>query len=288
MPPRNARQRVEKERGGGGAESGCSVWPLQRSEQDVWTLHKHHWSLNPPLPPCQTGPAVLAKTKYMDVCVPVSLPISAHQQTSIYRWEDPAGLVCQCLWTAMFDDVSPCVYINETEMYALICPCARMSAYVYLCVCAHVTGGGWRKVPCGKTSPAQSRCSLNRCGCQRKLWSEESANRAWGMSPETRIIWNPRNHSRQASQCPYIKVPPGPGCVSPSHRGPPISWAPSVCVPSCTMGYLIALDALLMPVLSVWAHFTTASPGRAIMQSEEPAFMLHIYSNLLAGAPGYM
>lgn len=141
MPPRNAWQRVEKERGGGGAESGCSVWPLQRSEQDVWTLHKHHWSLNPPLPPCQTGPAVLAKTKYMDVCVPVSLSISAHQQTSVYQWEDPAGLVCQCLWTAMFDDVSPCVYINETEMYALICQCARMSAYVYLCVCAHVTGG---------------------------------------------------------------------------------------------------------------------------------------------------
>lgn len=50
-------------------------------------LHKHHWSLNPPLPPCQGWSTVLAQTKYMDVCVLDSLPIYVHQQTSIYQWD---------------------------------------------------------------------------------------------------------------------------------------------------------------------------------------------------------
>ena len=48
-------------------------------------LHKHHWTLNPSLPPCQGQPKALAQTKYMDVCVPVSLPIYVHQQSSIYQ-----------------------------------------------------------------------------------------------------------------------------------------------------------------------------------------------------------
>lgn len=50
-------------------------------------LHKHHWSLNPPLPPCQGRATVLAQTKYMDVCVLDSLPIYVYQQTSIYQWD---------------------------------------------------------------------------------------------------------------------------------------------------------------------------------------------------------
>lgn len=36
--------------------------------------------------------------------------------------------------------------------------------------------------------------------------------------------------------------------MSPSHWGPPISWAPSVRVPSFTMGHLVVLDAPAMPV----------------------------------------
>ena len=34
------------------------------------------------------------------------------------------------------------------------------------------------EVACGKAVLLRSRCRLNLCACQRKLWSEESANRA--------------------------------------------------------------------------------------------------------------
>lgn len=47
-------------------------------------LHKHHWSLNPPLPPRQDQLTVLVQTKYMDVYVLVFLSVCALQQTSIY------------------------------------------------------------------------------------------------------------------------------------------------------------------------------------------------------------
>lgn len=49
--------------------------------------------------------------------------------------------------------------------------------------------GGSNVCACGKAAhPAWS--SSTRWPCQRKLWSEESANRAWCTSPETRIIGN--------------------------------------------------------------------------------------------------
>lgn len=52
----------------------------------------------------------------MDVCVLGSLPIYVYQQTFIYQWDLPAGLVCQCLCMIMFDYVSQCVYINEIDI----------------------------------------------------------------------------------------------------------------------------------------------------------------------------
>lgn len=49
--------------------------------------------------------------------------------------------------------------------------------------------GGSNVCACGKAAhPAWS--SRTHWPCQRKLWSEESANRAWCTSPETRIIGN--------------------------------------------------------------------------------------------------
>lgn len=94
---------------------------------------------------------------------------------------------------------------------------------------------------------------------------------------------------------PDIKVPPGPGCVSPSHRGPfALAGAPSVCVSSRTVGHFVALDALLMPQRSgIWAHVTAASPGRDVEQgrrnrgdwaarSQIPTFMQSIYCQVAA------
>lgn len=54
-------------------------------------------------------------------------------------------------------------------LLTFICACVRV--YVYM-VEEEEKGSVW------KTSLAQSCCSLNLHGCQRKLWSEESANRA--------------------------------------------------------------------------------------------------------------
>lgn len=79
-------------------------------------LHKHHWSLNPALPPCQGQLAVLVQTKYMDVCVcagRAAYLCTVHQHTFIYPRDPPLGLVCQCLCMMMFDYVSQSVYINE-------------------------------------------------------------------------------------------------------------------------------------------------------------------------------
>lgn len=67
-------------------------------------------------------------------------------------------------------------------MQMCVCICLFMCA----CVCVQMIEE--QKDAVWKTGSAQSCCSLDLCGCQRKLWSEESANRAWGMSPETRII----------------------------------------------------------------------------------------------------
>lgn len=110
-------------------------------------------------------------------CLCAGLPTYLCTSTDLYLpVRLTAGLVCQCLRMAMFDYVSRLVYINEIKMYVLICPRMCVSAYVYLYVCVYMMeeekGAMW------KTSLAQSCCSLNLCGCQRKLWSEESANRA--------------------------------------------------------------------------------------------------------------
>lgn len=122
--------------------------------------------------------------------------------------------------------------------------------HIYLCVCVWVR---WRrrrrrKVACGKLASLRAACCLNLRGCQRKLWSEESANRAWGMSPETRIIWNPETTAGSHLRGPVLKCRPRLSVRVSFPPGSPISWAPSVRVPSCTVGHLLILDALLMPV----------------------------------------
>lgn len=76
----------------------------------------------------------------------------------------------------------------------------------------------------------------------------------------------PKPQQAGISVAPILKCRRGPGCVSPSHRGPfALAGAPppSVCVPGRTVGHLAALDALLMPPRSgVWDQVTAASPGR--------------------------
>ena len=82
--------RVLKKCREGERERGTSFRPLHRNKQDVWTqfcASQTPLDWNPLLPPCQGRPKALAQTKYMDVCVPVSLPIYVHQQTSIYQWD---------------------------------------------------------------------------------------------------------------------------------------------------------------------------------------------------------
>lgn len=122
----------------------------------------------------------------------------------------------------------------------------------FICVCVMGGGGGWRrrrrKVACGKLASLRAACCLNLHGCQRKLWSEESANRAWGMSPETRIIWNPETTAGSHLRGPVLKCRPRLSVRVSFPLGSPISWAPSVRVPSCTVGHLLILDALLMLV----------------------------------------
>lgn len=117
----------------------------------------------------------------------------------------------------------------------------------FICVCVR-----WRrrrrKVACGKLASLRAPCCLNLRGCQRKLWSEESANRAWGMSPETRIIWNPKTTVGSHLRGPVLKCRPRLSVRVSFPLGSPISWAPSVRVPSCTVGHLLILDALLMLV----------------------------------------
>lgn len=72
--------------------------------------------------------------------------------------------------------------------------------------------------------------------------------------------------------------------MPPSHRGPPISWASSARVPSCTMGHLVVLDALLTPFSNVWAHLTAASSWKSNHFTKETwsvSRMLHVLTSLL-------
>ena len=260
-------------------------------------LHKHHWSRNPPLPPCQAWSTVLAQTKYMDVCV---LDCRCTSTDLCLPVRLMAALVCQCLCMIMFDYVSRRIYINEIEILicvcvgmparVCVCVCGYMSAYIYLCVRVYMMeeekGGVW------KTGLAQSCCRLNLCGCQRKLWSEESANRAWGMSPETRIIWNPETTAGRHLRGPLLKgrqrpwvhatLPP----VQPPPPHTPISRASSVRVPSSTVGHLVMLDALLTPVPASELTLPQFPPEGAIVWTRRPGelhiltFMPQDYSNV--------
>ena len=79
--------------------------------------------------------------------------------------------------------VSPNEKRHRASPGYVVCACA------HVCVCLSVSrvcvfdggGGGWRV-------EKQRRAAGPAAPCQRKRWSEESANRAEGMSPETRII----------------------------------------------------------------------------------------------------
>lgn len=67
---------------------------------------------------------------------------------------------------------------------------------------------------------------------------------------------------------PYIKVLPGPGCVSPSHRGPfALAGGPFRLRARPHRGTSRRVRcAINAPALrsGVWAHVTAASPGRAV------------------------
>ncbi len=207
MPPRTHASVLKR-----GRERGTSIRPLHRNEQDVWT---QLCTSQTPLEP-KSSTATMSRPTYsigpdkIYGCLCAGLPTYLCTSTDLYLpVRLTAGLVCQCLCMIMFDYVSRCVYINEIEI--LICMCWYSHACVWVCVCIRLfvrmcvymmeeeKGGVW------KTSLAQSCCSLNLCSCQRKLWSEESANRAWGMSPETRIIWNPETTAGRHLRGPLLK-----------------------------------------------------------------------------------
>lgn len=65
--------------------------------------------------------------------------------------------------------------------------------------------------------------------------------------------------------------------MPPSHRGPPISWASSVRVPSCTMGHLVVLDALLTPVPTSELTLPQLPPQRVIVPRWKPGEILVSY-----------
>lgn len=239
-------------------------------------LHKHHWSLNPSLPPCQGQPTVLAQTKYMDVCVLDSQPM----YINITSESDSRACLSVSVHDYVWLCVSTCIYYSDQwdfDLYVLVFPriCGYVSAYVYLCVCVYMMeeekGGVW------KSSLAQSCCSLNLCGCQRKLWSEESANRAWGMSPETRIIWNPETTAGRHLCGPLLKGRQRP-------------WVRATLPPrsSHLLGLFRSRAQLhhgtsshvrcaINACSNVWAHLTAVSPGRAIMRSRRPGETLVCY-----------
>lgn len=134
MPPRNTCQCAEKEQ----RERGTSVWPLHRNEQDVWT------QLSTSQTPLESKPSIATMSRltysigqdkiYGCLCA----WFSTYLCTSTDLYLPTARLVCQCM--TMFDYVSWCVYINEIEMYVLICP--RMCVCIRLFMCMRVYDGG--------------------------------------------------------------------------------------------------------------------------------------------------
>lgn len=101
-------------------------------------------------------------------------------------------------------------------MYVCVC---LLGLFVCTCACEdeeeQEEGGVWKKE--SRSEPLQSEtCAAAKENCGRKslLIEHEVCHLKLesSQSPETAA-------GRHLSG-PYIKVPPGPGCVSPSHRGP--------------------------------------------------------------------
>lgn len=136
---------------------------------------------------------------------------------------------------------------------------AWVSAYIYLWICVQMieeeNDGVW------KTRSAQGCCSLNLCGCQKKLWSEESANRAWGMSPETRIIQNPETTASRHLCGPLLKGCQGPWVCATL----PLKFSHLLGLfrsrASLHHGTSSLVRCTINAFSSVWAHLTTISPG---------------------------
>lgn len=127
-------------------ERGTSVWPLHRNEQDVWI------QLSTSQTPLESKPSIatMSRSTYsigwdkIYGCLCVRLPTYLCTSTDLYLLvRRTAKLVCQSM--TMFDYVSWCVYINEIEMYVLICPCMCVCIRLFMCMSVYDGGGeGWR------------------------------------------------------------------------------------------------------------------------------------------------
>lgn len=98
-----------------------------------------------------------------------------------------------------------------------MCVCARLRLFVCTCACEdeEEEGGVWKKE--SYSEPLQSEtCAAAKENCGRKsLLIEHEVCHLKLESSQT-----PETAAGRHLSGPYIKVPPGPGCVSPSHRGP--------------------------------------------------------------------
>lgn len=224
-----------------------SVWPLHRNGQDVWTqLSTSQTPLDLNFLHCQHVKADLQYWQRQNVCMPAcrTPPDYLCTSTGLYLPVRLTALLSVSVGARQCLDTCLDVYILIKERCMLWYAHECEPGLVYLCVCVMGVWRRRRKVACGKLASLRAACCLNLHGCQRKLWSEESANRAWGMSPETRIIWNPETTAGSHLRGPVLKCRPRLSVRVSFPLGSPISWAPSVRVPSCTVGHLLILDAL--------------------------------------------
>lgn len=129
------------------ADREISVWPLHRNAQDVWT------QLCTSQTAAESKSSIATKSRstesfgqgkiYGCLCAGVSAYLCTATDPYL-PVRLTAGVICQCLLTAMFDYVSRCVYINEIEMYVLISPCMSLHTFICVYVCILYDGGGER------------------------------------------------------------------------------------------------------------------------------------------------
>lgn len=146
-----------------------------------------------------------------------------------------------------------------------VCVCAWLRLFVCTCACEdeEEEGGVWKKE--SYSEPLQSEtCAAAKENCGRKsLLIEHEVCHLKLESSQT-----PETAAGRHLSGPYIKVPPGPGCVSPSHRGPfALAGGPFRLRARPHRGTSRRVRcAINAPALrsGVWAQVTAASPGRAV------------------------